>query len=81
MGHGATPPDQPRTANDRDRPLPRRVLGPYFAGVAVHDGALSFSPEIWGGTLAWTGLEMLALAALTLKIEATAGTIPASPTH
>ncbi len=54
---------------------------PYFAGVAVHDGALSFSPEIWGGTLAWTGLEMLALAALTLKIEATAGTIQALPTH
>lgn len=40
---------------------------PYFAGVALHDGALSFSPEIWAGTLAWTGLEMLALAALTLK--------------
>lgn len=40
---------------------------PYFAGVALHDGALSFSAEIWGGTLAWTGLEMLALAALTLK--------------
>lgn len=44
---------------------------PYFAGVALHDGALSFSPEIWGGTLAWTGLEMLALAALTLKVRAT----------
>lgn len=52
---------------------------PYFAGVALHDGALSFSPEIWGGTLAWTGLEMLALAALTLKVRATAGTISVSP--
>lgn len=39
----------------------------YFAGVSLHDGALSFSPEIWGGTLAWTGLEMLALTVLTLK--------------
>ncbi len=48
---------------------------PYFAGVALHDGALSFSPEIWGGTLAWTGLEMLALAVLTLKVRATASTI------
>jgi hypothetical protein len=45
----------------------------YFAGVALHDGALSFSPEIWGGTLAWTGLEMLGLAALTVKGGATAG--------
>ncbi|WP_284754898.1 hypothetical protein [Arthrobacter sp. efr-133-R2A-120] len=47
---------------------------PYFAGVALHDGALSFSPEIWGGTLAWSGLEMLALAVLTLKVRATAAT-------
>jgi hypothetical protein len=45
----------------------------YFAGVALHDGALSFSPEIWGGTLAWTGLEMLGLAVLTLKGGSTAG--------
>jgi hypothetical protein len=50
----------------------------YFAGVALHDGALSFSPEIWGGTLAWTGLEMLALAVLTLKGGATAGGARAS---
>ncbi|MFC0458434.1 hypothetical protein ACFFGR_18090 [Arthrobacter liuii] len=40
---------------------------PYFAGVALHDGSLSFSPEVWSGTLVWTGLGMLALAALTLK--------------
>ena len=46
---------------------------PYFAGVAMHDGALSFSPEIWGGTLVWTGLEMLGLAVLTLKGGAAAG--------
>ncbi|MEA5456853.1 hypothetical protein SPF06_19195 [Sinomonas sp. JGH33] len=41
--------------------------GPYFAVVAIRDGALSFSPEVWGGILAWTGLEMLALAALALR--------------
>ena len=52
---------------------------PYFAGVALHDGALSFSPELWGGTLAWTGLEMLAFAALTVKVRATTGTSPVSP--
>ncbi len=45
----------------------------YFAGVALHDGALSFTPEIWGGTLAWTGLEMLGLAVLALKGGAPAG--------
>ncbi|MFF2346625.1 hypothetical protein [Pseudarthrobacter sp. NPDC058119] len=42
--------------------------GPYFAGVALHDGALSFSPEVWTGTLVWTGLAMLGIAALTLKV-------------
>ncbi|UTT70279.1 hypothetical protein NMQ03_03765 [Arthrobacter sp. DNA4] len=47
---------------------------PYFAGVALHDGALSFSPEVWTGTLVWTGLGMLALAALTLKVRAAAAT-------
>lgn len=42
--------------------------GPYFAGVALRDGALSFSPEIWGGILVWTGIEMLALGALALRV-------------
>ncbi len=46
---------------------------PYFAAVALHDGALSFSPELWGGTLAWTGLEMLAIAALTLRTGSEGG--------
>ncbi|MDQ0756207.1 hypothetical protein [Arthrobacter sp. B3I4] len=45
----------------------------YFAGVALHDGALSFSPEFWGGTLVWTGIEMLGLALLALKGGATVG--------
>ncbi|MEW1807307.1 hypothetical protein [Pseudarthrobacter sp. NPDC080039] len=50
--------------------------GPYFAGVAIHDGALSFPPEIWSGTLVWTGLGMLALTALTLKVRGTASSGP-----
>ncbi|MDQ4500772.1 hypothetical protein [Sinomonas sp. ASV322] len=41
--------------------------GPYFAGAAIRDGALSFPPEVWAGTLVWTGLEMLALAALAVR--------------
>ncbi|MDT0171075.1 hypothetical protein [Pseudarthrobacter sp. BRE9] len=48
---------------------------PYFAAVALHDGALSFPPEIWSGTLTWSGLATLSLAALTLKVRAMAGTI------
>jgi hypothetical protein len=41
--------------------------GPYFAGVAFLDGRLSFSPEIWGGILVWTALELLAIAFLVLR--------------
>ncbi|MBT2567669.1 hypothetical protein J7I84_14385 [Arthrobacter sp. ISL-85] len=52
--------------------IPIVFWAPYFAGVALHDGALSFSPEIWSGTLVWTGLGMLALAALTLKVRGAA---------
>ncbi|MEZ2388029.1 hypothetical protein AB6813_00535 [bacterium RCC_150] len=55
---------------------PMVFWAPYFAGLALHDGTLSFSPEIWGGILVWTGLGMLALAALTLKMRTTANTIP-----
>lgn len=46
---------------------------PYFAGVSLRDGALSFPPEVWSGTLVWTGLAMLGLAALTLKVRGGAG--------
>ncbi|NUP73336.1 MAG: hypothetical protein HOQ07_01580 [Sinomonas sp.] len=63
-----------RPAPDRPRRLiaalglsPAVFWAPYFAGVALHDGALSFPPEIWAGTLVWTGLEMLALAVLALR--------------
>jgi len=50
---------------------------PYFAGAALRDGSLSFSPEIWSGTLVWAGIAMLALAALSLKMRAGTGTEPA----
>jgi hypothetical protein len=43
---------------------PPLFWAPYFAGVAWADGQLSFSPEIWGGIIVWTALEMLAIAAL-----------------
>jgi hypothetical protein len=46
---------------------------PYFGGVALRDGALSFPPEVWSGTLVWTGLAMLGLAALTGKVRGGAG--------
>ena len=53
---------------------------PYFAGAALRDGSLSFSPEIWSGTLVWAGIAMLALAALSLKVRAGTGTGPAPRT-
>ncbi|WP_422936325.1 hypothetical protein [Sinomonas sp. P47F7] len=46
---------------------PMVFWAPYFAAVALHDGALSFSPEVSGGTLVWTGLEMLALTVLARR--------------
>jgi len=52
--------------------VPVVFWGPYFAGVAIHDGALSFSPEVWSGILVWTGLGMLALASLTVKVRGAA---------
>ncbi|KRE76049.1 MULTISPECIES: hypothetical protein [Micrococcaceae] len=49
---------------------------PYFATVALHDRALSFPPEIWSGTLTWSGLAMLSVAALVLKVRATGAAVP-----
>ena len=46
---------------------------PYFGGVALRDGALSFPPEVWSGTLVWTGLAMLGLAAPAGKVRGGAG--------
>ena len=66
-------PDRPARIMAAAALCPVVFWAPYFAGVALRDGALSFSPEVWGGTLVWTGLEMLALAALTLKMGAPAG--------
>ena len=62
-------PDRPARIAAAAALCPVVYWAPYFAGVALHDGALSFSPEVWAGTLVWTGLEMLALAALTLTLS------------
>ncbi|WP_423181318.1 hypothetical protein [Arthrobacter sp. NyZ413] len=69
-------PDRPARLMIATGLCPVVFWAPYFAGVAIHDGTLSFSPEIWGGTLTWTALEMLALSALTLKMR-TAGSMMA----
>jgi hypothetical protein len=34
----------------------------YLGGVGAHDGGLGWTPEVWGGTLVWSGLTLLALA-------------------
>ncbi|MDQ0661531.1 hypothetical protein QFZ35_000029 [Arthrobacter ulcerisalmonis] len=62
-------PDRPARLMTAAGLTPVAFWAPYFAGVALHDGALSFSPEIWAGTLTWAGLGMLALAALALKVR------------
>ncbi|UUL76378.1 hypothetical protein NG819_00090 [Pseudarthrobacter sp. Fe7] len=65
-------PDRPARLMAAAGLSPVAFWAPYFAGVALHDGALSFPPEVWSGTLAWTGLGMLALAALALTVRAAA---------
>ena len=65
-------PDKPARLMAAAALCPVMFWAPYFAGVALRDGSLSFSPEIWAGTLVWAGLEMLALAALALKVRAAA---------
>lgn len=72
-------PDRPARLMTAAALAPVVFWAPYFAAVAFRDGALSFSPEIWGGTLVWTGLGMLALAALTLNVRAVAGATPDPP--
>jgi hypothetical protein len=67
-------PDRPARLVTAAGLAPVVFWAPYFGAVALHDGALSFPPEIWSGTLAWSGLAMLSLAALALKVRATPGT-------
>jgi hypothetical protein len=38
--------------------------GIYFAGIGLADHGLGWSAEVWGGTLVWCGLTMLALTLL-----------------
>ena len=43
---------------------PALFWGVYFAGIGLKDHGLGWSAEVWGGTLVWTGLMMLALTLL-----------------
>ena len=74
-------PDRPARLMTAAGLLPIVFWAPYFAGVALRDGSLSFSPEIWAGTLTWAGIGMLALTALALTVRATAGATPDSRAH
>jgi hypothetical protein len=40
---------------------PPLFWGIYFALMGLHDGGLGWKAEIWGGTLVWSGLTLLAL--------------------
>jgi len=40
---------------------PPLFWGIYFAGIGLHDGGLGWKAEVWGGTLVWSGLSLLAL--------------------
>ncbi|MDQ0770590.1 hypothetical protein QF031_003339 [Pseudarthrobacter defluvii] len=71
-------PDRPARLMAAMGLAPVMFWAPYFAGVALHDGSLSFAPEIWAGTLVWAGLGMLALAALVLKVRAAGVPDPAA---
>jgi hypothetical protein len=41
---------------------PPLFWGIYLAGIAVRDHGLGWRPELWSGTLIWTGLTLVALA-------------------
>jgi hypothetical protein len=43
---------------------PALFWGIYFAGIGLADHGLGWSGEVWGGTLVWCGLTMLALSLL-----------------
>lgn len=43
---------------------PALFWGIYFAGIGLADHGLGWTAELWGGTLVWCGLTMLALSLL-----------------
>jgi hypothetical protein len=47
--------------------------GVYFGGIGLHDGGLGWKAEIWGGTLVWSGLTLLALAMVMFPPRRAAG--------
>jgi hypothetical protein len=56
---------------------PALFWGIYFAGIGLNDHGLGWSGEVWGGTLVWSGLTMLALTLLMWPPATTAD--PSSP--
>jgi hypothetical protein len=53
-----------------------------FGGVGVHDGGLGWKAEVWGGTLVWSSLTLLALDTVMFPPavpEPVAGAVPLSP--
>jgi hypothetical protein len=41
---------------------PAVFWGVYLGGIALNDGGLGWTAEVWGGALVWSGLTLLALA-------------------
>jgi hypothetical protein len=55
---------------------PALFWGIYFAGIGLDDHGLGWSGEVWGGTLVWSGLTMLALTLLMWPPATAAETSP-----
>jgi hypothetical protein len=55
---------------------PALFWGIYFAGIGLNDHGLGWSGEVWGGTLVWSGLTMLALTLLMWPPATIAETSP-----
>ncbi len=53
---------------------PLLFWGIYFAGIGLNDHGLGWSAEVWGGTLVWSGLTMLALTLLLSPLATVAET-------
>jgi hypothetical protein len=53
--------------------------GIYLGGVALHDGGLGWSPELWGGALVWSSLTLLAFTILMPARTVSPAVEPAVP--
>lgn len=59
---------------------PALFWGIYFAGIRLNDHGLGWSAEVWGGTLVWSGLAMLALTLVMWPPASPTDPIPADDT-